>query len=641
MKYIQLDNSKLPNLEYSLFKEILRTNRAGAYMSTSILGCNTRKYHGLLVSPIEQFGNESYVMLSSLQCSVVQHDKIFNLGIQQYQDEYFEPKGHKYMCDYTADPTTKMTHRVGGVVLSQEFILSENENQVMIKYTLEDAHSDTTLRLKPFLAFRNIHELTQENMQANTHYTEVKNGVKFCLYEGFPDLFLQTSKQTDFIAMPDWYRNVEYIKERYRGYGYREDLYVPGYFEFPIKKGESVIVSASLKEAATASLKTKFTREVSHRQAKDNMQNVLINAAQQFIEHTHDAVMLKAGYHWKRPQMRDMFVALAGLAVYQDDKKVFGEIFESSLPNLRRLYIDQAAMNNTSIDVPLWFFHCINEMERFVPKLIKATDHFGLMNDLLNHYWNGVPGKMHRQDNGLIYARNEGEPQTWMNAKTTYGLIVTPRYGCAVEVNALWYNAIATTIDVAKKLGQKEFIEIWQPRLNQIGNSFIETFCNEKGYLYDYVDGDYKSYTIRPNQVIAAGLCHSPLSKEQKKSILDIATKELLTPRGLRSLTPKDDKYIGAIEGNADERALAIHQGTAYPWLLSFYADIMIEVHHNSGIAQLKRIVESFESEITEHCIGTISERYNGNPPHQAKGAISMAWNVAALLKLMKLIETK
>ncbi len=641
MKYIQFDNSKLPNLEYSLFKEMLRSNRAGAYMSTSNLGSNTRKYHGLLVCPLKEFGNQDYVMLSSLECSVVQHDKTFNLGIQEYKNEFFEPKGHKYMCEYTVDPTSKMTHRVGGVVLSQEFILVENENQILVKYTLEDAHSDTLLRLKPFLAFRQIDALVHENMEVNTHYTEIANGAQFCLYRGFPALNLQASKKVDFVAMPDWYRDVEYIKERYRGYNYQEDLYVPGYFEFPIKKGESVIFSASLSEAAPAGLKNKFTREVKSRHAKDSLKNVLINAAQQFILRQEDQVMLKAGFHWKGPQLRDMLVALTGLAVFQEDQRVYAEIFESALPHLRELYIENAARNNTSIDVPLWFFYCVNEMERFMPKHIKLSEHFALMNDILTHYWDGVPGKMHRQDNGLIYARNEGQPQTWMNSTTSYGMLVTPRYGCAVEVNALWYNAIATTIEVAKKLKQKEFVSIWQPRLDMIGGAFLATFCNEKGFLYDYVDGEYKSPTMRPNQLIAAGMCYSPLTREQKKTILDFTTKELLTPRGLRSLTPKDDKYLGAIEGNEDERALAKHQGTAYPWLLTFYADVMIEVHRNSGIAQLRRVVEAFESEITEHCIGTISECYNGNPPYQAKGAISMAWNVAAILKLMYLIESK
>lgn len=641
MNYIQFDKSKLPNLEYSLFKEIVRTNRAGAYMSTSILGCNTRKYHGLLVCPLEKFGGENYVMLSSLQCSVIQNEKIFNLGIQQYKGDFFEPKGHKYMCDYVADPTTKMTHRVGGVVLSQEFILAENDNQVLIKYTLEDAHSDTTLRLKPFLAFRSIHELTHENMQLNTHYVEVDNGVRFQLYSELPELYIQSSKKIDYIGMPDWYRDVEYIKEKTRGYDYREDLYVPGYFEFPIKKGESVVISASLKQITPSSLKTRFTTEVKHRTPKDSMLHLLMNAARQFIERKSNTVMLKAGYHWKRPQMRDMFVALAGLAAYQDDKKVYAEIFEEALPNLQRLYIDQAAMNSTSIDVPLWFFYCINEMERFMPKNIDAKSHFSLMTALLNHYWNGVPGKMHRQDNGLIYARNEGQPQTWMNARTTWGHLVTPRYGCAVEVNALWYNAIATTIEVAKKIKDKDFVNTWQPRLDQVGMSFLSNFCNDHGYLYDYVDGDHKSLSVRPNMMIAAALKYSPLNKEQKKEILDITKRELLTPRGLRSLSPKDERYKGAIEGNDDGRAFCIHQGTAYPWLLSFYADVMVDIHHNSGISELKKIIDAWESELTEHGIGTISERYDGNPPHQAKGAISMAWNVAAILKIMKLIESK
>ncbi len=641
MSYISFDNSKLPNLEYSLFRETLRSNRVGAYMSTSLLGCNTRKYHGLLVCPIPQFGGQNYIMLSSLECSVVQHDKTFNLGIQQYKDEHFDPKGHKYMTEYTLYPTTKMTHRVGGVVLTQEFILAENEQQLLVRYTLEEAHSDTLLRLKPFLAFRNIDELCHENMQVNTHYLEIQNGCRWSLYPGFPDLNLQASKKVDFIAMPDWYRNVEYIKERYRGYNYREDLYVPGYFEFPIKKGESVIFSASLSEVATGGLKTKFNNEIKHRVQTTDLKTTLLRAANQFIMRTDNGVMLKAGYHWKGPQLRDMLVALTGLAVFQDDKSVYAEIFKTALPHLRELYIEKAAQNNTSVDVPLWFFYCVNEMERFMPECIKVKDHFSLMNDILNHYWDGIPGKMYRQDNGLLYARNEGQPQTWMNSTTSYGMLVTPRYGLAVEVNALWYNAIATTIEVAKQLKQKEFVQIWQPRLDMIGEAFLSTFVSPTGFLHDYVDGNYKSPTMRPNQLIAAGLKYTPLSREQKKNILDFCTKELLTPRGLRSLTPKDDKYLGAIEGNEDERALAKHQGTAYPWLLTFYADVMIEVHRNSGISQLRRVVESFESEMTEHCIGTISECYNGNPPYQGKGAISMAWNVAALLKIMYLIEPK
>lgn len=638
MKYIQLENSNLVNLEYSLFKEILRTNRAGVYTSTSITGCNTRKYHGLLVCPIDNFGGDSYVLLSSMQCSVIQHDKTFNLGIQQYNDNHFEPKGHKYLYELDIDPTTKMTYRVGGVIISQEFILSKNESQILIKYTLDDAHSPTTLRLKPFLAYRNIHELTHENMQANTRYTEVKNGVKFCLYPQFPELHLQTSKKTDFVAVPDWYKNVEYIKERYRGYGYQEDLFVPGYFEFSINKGESVIISASLNEVSPTGLKTKFANEIKKRTPKTNMKNTLINAAQQFIQRQHDAVMLKAGYHWKKPQMRDMLVALNGLAIFQDDKKVFSSILDTSIPNLKRIYIDEAANNNSSIDIPLWLFYCLNEAEKYLPE-IKAAKYYDILKELLTQYRNGIAGKMYLQDDGLIYAKKEGQPMTWMNSTTSYGLLVTPRFGCAVEVNALWYNAITTTLVIAKQKKDKQFIAEWEPMLQKVGESFLKTFCNNQGYLFDYVDGDYCDNSVRPNQVIAAGLKYSPLNKEQKKNILDIATRELLTPRGLRSLSPQSKQYKGAVEGDENQRALTLHQGTAYPWLLSFYADAMVEVHHMSCIGQLKRIIDGFEDEMVEHCIGTISEQYNGTPPFQAKGAISMAWNVAAILKIIYITE--
>ena len=644
MKYIQFDNTKLPNLEYSLFKEILQTNRAGGYMSTSIIGCNTRKYHGLLVCPLEEFGGESFVMLSSMQCSLELsgQEKLFNLGVQEYKGEYFEPKGHKYMIGYTAEPTSTMTYRVGGVMITQQYVLAENESQIMIRYTVDEASEKFTMRLKPFLAFRSIHALTQENMALNTRYEEVDGGVKFHLYESLPSLYIQGNKKMEFVGMPDWYRDVEYIKERYRGYGYREDLYVPGYFELELKEGDSFVISASLNETASKGLKTKFTREVGNRNAKDSMKNMLINAAQQFIQHNADGtVMLKAGYHWKMPQLRDMFVALPGLAIFQKDKKVYEEILKTSIPNLRRLYIKDASLNNTSIDIPLWFFNCVNELERYFGKTFKTSDYYDVMKEIVELYWEGIPGKMSRLDNGLLYARQEGHAQTWMNSTTSNGTLVTPRYGCAVEVNALWYNAIATALEVAKGKKDKKFAETWEPRLEQVRRSFEETFVNGVGYLYDYVDNNYKSLSLRPNMVIAAGLKNSPLTREQKKEILDFATKELLTPRGLRSLSPNDPKYKGAIEGGEDERALAQHQGTAYPWLLGFYADAMIDVHRNTGISQIRRIVEGMEPELQFHCIGTLSEQYNGNPPFSAKGAISMAWNVAAMLKLINIIEPK
>lgn len=642
MKYIQFDSKLLPNLEYSLFKEILQTNRAGAYLSTTIIGCNTRKYHGLLVCPLNEFGGENYVMLSSLQCSISSGEKPYNLGVQEYKGDFFEPKGHKYMTGFETSPSTTMTFRVGATVIQQQFILSENENQTLIRYTVLEAPDKFTMKLRPFLAFRNVHELTHENLDADTHYNSVENGASFCLYKGFPSLYIQGSKPMDFVAMPDWYRDVEYLQERYRGYGYREDLYVPGFFELKMQEGDSIVISASLEPTNTKQLKAKFTREEKKRPAKDSLKSVLINAAQQFTEREADGqLMLKAGFHWKRPQLRDTFLALPGLLIYQKDRKPFDEILRTCLPNLRRLYIEQASTNNTSIDIPLWFFRCLNEMERFRDDKFDKAEYYDTMKDLLEHYWTGVPGKMHRLDNGLIYARNEGHPQQWMNAQTSYGHMVTPRYGCTVEVNALWYDAIATTIEVAERKKDKAFIEIWKPRLDQIGQAFLDTFLKPDGTLYDRTDGEYKSPKLRANQIIAAGLKYSPLSREQKKAIVDQATSKLLTPYGLRSLSPESEEYHGAVEGDEDERAICAHQGTAYPWLLSFYADALMAVHKNSCMAQLRRLADGFEDVVKDHGIGSISESYNGNPPYKSEGCISMATSVAAVLKLLKLIEPK
>ncbi len=639
MEYITFDNTRLPNLEFSLFKEILQTNRAGAYTSTTITGCNTRKYHGLLVCPISQFGGDSYVLLSSMQCSLVLGEKAFNLGVQEYYGGYFEPKGHKYLTAYNAAPTSTMTYRVGGVVFSQQYTLSENEAQVMIKYTVLDAPEPFRIRLKPFLAFRSVHQLTVENMNVNTHYDEVENGVAFCLYQGFPKLYIQSNKKMDFVGMPDWYKGVEYDMERIRGYQSNEDLYVPGYFEIGMKKGDSIVVSAATSEVSTKNLKSRFTTEIGHRQPKDSMKNMLINAAQQFIQRFQDgSVMLKAGYHWKNPQLRDMFLALPGLSLFQKDRKVYQEIFRTALPNLRRLYIEESAFNSTSIDIPLWFFYTINELTRYFDD-VNTREHLKLMVEIIEHYWSGIPGKMYVQDNGLIYARQEGHPQTWMNAVTSSGFAVTPRYGNAVEVNALWYNAIATTIEFAKLYKKNDIVETWQPRLEKIGAAFLQTFDNHRGYLFDYVDTNYSSLSVRPNMLIAAALKYSPLSKEQKKNILDLSTKELLTPRGLRSLSPNDPKYKGGVQGVPDERALALHQGTSYPWLLGFWADVMVDVHNKSGLSRLRRVVEEIEPDLHDGCVGTIAERYNGNPPYQANGAVSMAWNVAAVLKVIKIIE--
>ncbi len=573
---------------------------------------------------------------------MIQRDKIFNLGVQQYCDSHFEPKGHKYIWDFEISPTPKITYRVGGVLISQELLLSANEHQVLIRYTLLEAHSPTKLRLKPFLAFRGIHELTHQNLLVDTHYKEVKNGVSTKLYSALPALHMQCNKKNEFIPVPDWYRDVEYMKEKNRGYEYREDLYVPGYFEIDIDKGESVVFAAGLKEAATSGLKSKFSKEVNARVPRNTMRNNLINSAQQFVVNHDHHFSLIAGYHWYKERLRDTLIAIPGLARFQEDKKPFVHILESCIETIRAKYIDikPELMKLEDVDVPLWLFFTLTVFQNSGGKTNYLSKNYLLLKQILEFYKKGVPNQLRLLDNGLIDAQRENHALTWMDAMIN-GKPVTPRYGSPVEVNALWYNAIATLLDVAKKQNDHSFIAEWEPFAEKLKAAFVETYWfDEKGYLYDCVNDGKKDKALRPNQIIAVSLPYCTLEKDQKKSVLDIVMSELLTPKGLRSLSPQHPQYQGVVSGNEEMRSKALHQGAVYPWFIAFVAEAQCAIHNRSGISALNRIIEEFESEMTEHCLGTVSEYYDGNPPHQGKGAVSMAWNVASLLHNIHVIET-
>lgn len=640
MSIEHLDKNRLINLEYSLFKEILRTNRAGAYSSSSIIGCNTRKYHGLLVAPVENLDNERHVLLSSLDVSVIQHNQSFNLGIHKYGGSHFEPKGHKYVRDYEMYPIPTTTYRVGGVVLTQELILVEQTSQVLLRFTLQEAKSETKLRLKPFLAFRHIHDLTHENLAANTRYGLVDGGISLCLYQGFPSLFMQLSGAVDFVANPDWYRGVEYLKEEERGYNYKEDLYVPGYFELDIKKGESIVFAAGTNIALVKGLKKKFTSEAKKRLPRTGLLNNLLNAAQQFIICNGKECRLMAGYHWYGPRLRDTLVALPGLTVYQQDKSSFEAILQNAVSELKNDFLEAKYFVVKDIDAPLWLFWTLQKCVDYCG-VQELWLRFGdVLKDILNFYKNLRTEQFYLNKEGLIFAKVDNVPLTWMDA-VVGNKPVTPRYGMPVEINALWYNAICFTLDLARSNGDSDFIDEWEALSISLGNAFVKTYWNEGlGYLNDCVIDECKDSDIRPNQIIATAMPFSPLSMDQKKSVADVVKKELLTAKGIRSLSPKDPKYKGVMEGNVWQRDLALHQGTVFPWLFAFFIDTYLVVHKKGGLPFVQRLLEEYEKELGEHCLGTISEAYNGNPPHTAKGAVSMAWNVAGILRVLKEVET-
>ena len=644
MSYINFDKSQLVNLEYSLSRELLRSNRAGSYASSTIIHCNTRKYHGLLVTPQPGIDNENHVLLSCLDETVIQREAEFNLGIHKYPGGNFYPKGHKYILDFTIEPIPTISYGVGGVLLTKEMILTTAEDRMIIKYTLKEAHSPTKIRLRPFLAFRNVHEVKRENIFADKKYENAPNGIKIRMYQGYTDLYLQLSKPAEYIHVPDWYYNIEYQEEMERGYDYQEDLYVPGFFEFEIKKGESIYFCAGTREISPAYIRRAYTLELCKRIPRNNFENCLRTAAQQFIVKRGNKTEIIAGFPWFGRWGRDTFIALPGLTLVTGDYTTCKNVIDTMIADLNGpLFPNIGSGSNSvynSVDAPLWFFWTLQQYAEFTESKSATWKEYGKkMKMILEGYRNGTQFNIRMQENGLIYAGEAGKALTWMDA-IVHGKPVTPRIGMPVEINALWYNAICFSLEVATLAKDKDFIREWKPIAEMIPGSFTETFWDpEKGYLADFVNGKYKDWTVRPNMVFATSLPYSPVNEEINEEVLKVVRKELLTPRGLRTLTPKHPGYKSVYFGDQAERDLAYHQGTVWPWLLGHFTEGYLKLHGKSGLSFIKTVYNGFEQVMTEHGIGTISEIYDGDPPHAAKGAISQAWSVAELLRMDWLIK--
>ncbi|MBD8488442.1 glycogen debranching enzyme family protein [Echinicola sp. CAU 1574] len=636
MSYIHFDKTELINLNYSLEKEIIRSNRSGCYTSTTIIGCNTRKYHGLLVAPQPQIDSQLHVLLSTIHETVIQRGASFNLGISKYPGNY-SPRGHKYLEDYSSEPIPNLIYRVGGVVLQKEIILDTTADRMMIKYTLLDAHSPTTLRLSPYLAFRGYHALSKANTYVNKKYLKVPNGVQFKLYDAYSPLSLQISKENEFVPAPDWYYNIEYIQEKERGYDYQEDLYVPGFFEFDIEKGESVIFSAGLEDADPSSLKGAFNRELKRRTPRDNFENCLRNSAGQFISRRGDETRVIAGYPWFGWWGRDTFISLPGLTLTLGDKDTFLEVMKTMSRDINGAMFPNVGSgvetNQKTIDAQLWYFWAWQQYEKFTgDKATIINDYLPKLKGIIEGFLAGTDFNIKVLDNGLLYGGQKGAALTWMDAVTSDGP-VTPRIGCPVEINVLWYNALCfyhelTGEDFAKELADK------------VKTSFLETFwSSEKGYLADVVNDGKKDWSIRPNMVFATSLPYSPLEDTQKAAILEVVKLNLLTPRGLRTLAPSDPDYKGYYQGNQYQRDNAYHQGTVWPWLLGHFVEGYLKIHGKSGKNMIEKLILGFDDTMSQYGVGTIAEIYDGDPPHRPKGAISQAWSVAELLRIMHLVS--
>ena len=640
MAFLKFNKNELVNLAYSLKREIISANKTGAYCNTSIVTCNTRRYHGLLAVTLDRFGGDRFLLLSALDESIIVNGKQFNLGIHCYGDIY-EPRGHKYVVDFSADPVPQVTYQVGEVVLRKSLILSPDKDQILIRYDLLRTPAPVTLILKPFLAFRNIHALTSQNDAANTSYTEIPGGVSFRMYPNFPDLHLQLSdKDAEWKYMPCWNNRITYSDEFRRGFDCTEDLFTPGVFNARLGKGGSLVFSASLEQEEPAGLKRRFTSYERRTPEISGYRDQLVRCADSLITRHNGVEMINAGLSWMYTGLlRETLQALPGLTLHGLHSPAH---FEEILDNLVAEEQERLFRRTTQVEAPLYLACTLQAYLDYGADPKKVWKKYGvIMKDVIDSYMPGCRKEVAMHPNGLLWAQVDGVALTWMNAYIG-GRAVTERAGYQVETNAFWYNAICFALEMEGAYGPKgsAFVAKWSQLKDMIKNNFISTFWNEeRGCLADYVDGFGQNMDVRPNQLYAVWVKNSPVEEEMVPSILRVIDGELVTSRGIRTLSPRDVKYKGVYEGSQLERDLAYHQGCTRPFLLEQYVDVSLRVKGPAFIKKAEWLVEGFWADLSKHGVGAFSELYDGDPPHEPHGAISSALSTAALLTVEYLLD--
>ncbi|MBQ9476009.1 MAG: glycogen debranching enzyme family protein [Bacteroidales bacterium] len=635
MAFLKINKAELVNRSYSLKREIIGANRTGAYCNTTIVCCNTRRYHGLFAVTLDRFGGDKYMLLSSLDESIIIDGKRFNLGIHCYGDVYY-PRGHKYVVNFEGDPLPCITYKVGDVLFRKTILLVPDKDRLMIKYEVLESPSGLTLQLMPFLSFRNVHALTSENSEANLGHREIENGEAFNMYKGFPDLCLQfSSSKKKFVDEPSWNKGITYPDEYRRGFDCVEDLFVPGYYSFSLKSGESLVFSASMYEENCKAFKKEFTEYARKAPTVANPHELLTRWADKFVCVHNGKKQITAGFSWLYTGLlRETLIALPGLTLYGvGGAQAFEEILDNLLAdNQERLF-----RRTTQVEAPLMVPVVLQEYIDSGADPAAVWKKYGkTVKGILESYLPGVRQEIAMQPNGLLWAQLYSRALTWMNAYVN-GSPVTERAGFQVETNAFWYNAICFALEMEKKYGKRGsgFTAQWTDIKKLVEDNYQPTFWDQRlGCLADYVDGYGRNMRIRPNQIMAIAVKYSPVDEALFPSILRIVDAELLTSRGIRSLSPRDPDYKGVYEGSQHDRDLAYHQGCAFPFLLMPYCRIAFKVKGAAFYKKSEWLVEGFYDDFGKHGVCAFSELYDGDPPQAPHGAVASALSTAALLTI-------
>lgn len=650
---IHIPRDECVNTETATRKEWLDTNGIGGYASSTVINCHTRKYHGLLVASLKK-PRGKFVLLSKVETSLMHKDKEFRLSTNKYPGVY-HPTGHQFVDGFEQELYPSITYRIGDSLIRKSMMMVYGRNTILLCYELLEGRVRPMLRIRPMLVYRDIHSLTRENMFLRPKSYPEKNGRKIQPYEGMPCLYMGTNRKSEFHPGPKWSLNIEYLAERDRGFDYQEDLFCPGMFEVELKKGKPVIFAASTDPLGN--LKKIRKKEVERRSAafdacKDKSKHVrrLKYFSDQFlIRNASDFASVVAGYHWFGEWGRDTMIALPGLT-FHAGRREFGEEVLAAYAKLERNgllpnYLDQRSTHlaYNSVDASLWFFWAVQEYlkakgsKRFVTGSILPA----LRNIVAAHLDGRVP-LCGIDENGLLHAGNENTQLTWMDAQA-YGAPVTPRHGAAVEINALWYNALCFFLELEQE--KSELVARAQNAADTLAANFTAKFWNrEDNCLSDVVNHGEQDRSIRPNQIFAISLPHTMLSREQMRAIISVIQAHLLTPYGLRTLSPRNPAYSPFYRGDADARDSAYHQGMVWPWLAGHFGEALLRQAEDTKGAKdflrkyFKPILHSFPD---GYGMTSVPELYTGNPPHLPKGTIAQAWSVAEAIRLNKLLGGK
>jgi predicted glycogen debranching enzyme len=633
----------------ALSLEWLETNGLGGYSSSTISNSHTRKYHGLLVSNlIQPYGK--FVLLSKLEDSVTVGDEEYFLSSSQYPN-YFHDGSLLHFKEFTCNTHPCFIYQFGTTIIVKEILMLYEENTVLIKYKILN-NKQAVIKIRPLMAYRNYHALTKQNNVVNNDVIECNSGYRIDPYQGMPPLFMQFNVNHDFDELPIWYNNFEYEEELARGFDFHEDLFSPGVFTVNLSKELFFACGTHEQEE---DIEAKWGRELNRRRRAitkykgSSLQQQLQKVGQSFIQKDlqDDSYSIVAGYHWFVSWGRDTMIALPGLTLFSGQEKTFLAILRKYasqqlnglIPNFLGESMETHAYN--AVDVSLWFAWTIQQYYLKTKDLSSIKKCFWeTLKNIFTCYQKGTMYNIKMQSNGLLFSGNSDTNLTWMDAMVNDKPVIS-RYGLVVEINALWFNLLCFLKELAQQFKDKIQLQL-DPLIKVIPAEFTKVFWDGKlGYLKDFVNDQQQSSAIRPNQIFAVSLPYSPITLDIAKQVMKTVQTELLTPYGLRTLSPKDVNYIGHYDGDAISRDRAYHNGTVWPWLLGHFAEGLLKTTPKEQVIKvLSPCLEALSIHLKEvRGIGTISEIFDGDTPHRPNGCISQAWSIAEVFRLTILMD--